>query len=149
MKLQQEFTIRVDLEQPSPVGPGPIGTRMYYDIIGGEISGERVSGKVLGGGEWGLIGPDGYLRVDVRLQVETDDGAFLYIQYFGYLELNDAVMGAMQDESGTSFEDQAFYTNPRVETGDERYSWLNHTFFIGRGRILSGGGVEYQVWRPA
>ena len=49
------------------LGPGPIGTRMYYDVIGGEVIGERLRGKALGGGEWALIGPDGFLRVDVRV----------------------------------------------------------------------------------
>jgi hypothetical protein len=96
-----------------------------------------------------LIGPDGFLRVDVRFQVETHDGAFLYIQYTGLLEANEAVQGALANGTGTEFSDQYFYTNPRIETGDERYAWLNTTFFIGEGRILPDLGVEYRVWRPA
>ena len=106
-------------------------------------------GKVLGGGEWALIGPDGFLRVDVRLQIETHDGAYLYVQYVGLLELNEAVQRATETQSGTDFDDQALYTNPRFETGDPRYSWLNTTFFVGEGRLIPGLGVEYRVWRPA
>ncbi len=41
------------------------------------------------------------------------------------------------------------FTNPRIKTGDERYAWVNTTFFIGEGHILPGLGVEYRVWRPA
>jgi len=41
-----------------------------------------------GGGDWLLIGRDGLARVDVRLQLPTDDGAAIYITYFGVLELN-------------------------------------------------------------
>ena len=51
--------------------------------------------------------------------------------------------------AGTDFGDQYFFTNPRMETGDPRYAWVNTTFFIGEGRILPGLGVEYRVWRPA
>jgi hypothetical protein len=149
MKLVHEFTMSAMLKPPLPIGAGPIGTRMYYDVIDGEIVGDRLRGKVLGGGEWALIGPDGCLRVDVRLQAETHDGAHLYIQYVGLLELNEAVQGALASGGGTECGDQSFFTNPRIETGDERYAWANKTFFVGEGRILPGLGVEYRVWRPA
>ena len=149
MNLVQEFTVSAMLKPPLPIGDGPIGTRMYYDVIGGEIRGDRLRGAVLGGGEWALIGPDGFLRVDVRLQAETHDGAHLYIQYSGLLGLNETVQGALARGAGTDFGEQYFFTNPRIETGDERYAWLNTTFFIGEGRLLPGLGVEYRVWRPA
>jgi hypothetical protein len=149
MDLVHEFTFRATLKPPLPVGAGPIGTRMYYELNGGEVVGDRLRGTVLGGGEWALIGPDGYLRVDVRAQVETHDGAFLYVQYVGLLEMNATVQNAIEKQIGTEFTDQHFYTNPIFETGDARYSWLNTTFFIGEGRISPGLAVEYRVWRPA
>jgi len=149
MHLVQECSFQAMLKAPVPIGAGPIGTRMYYDVIGGSVAGERLRGKVLGGGEWALIGPDGFLRIDVRVQVETHDGACLYIQYVGLLELNDAVRRALETGSGTDYGDQYFFTNPRMETGDPRYAWVNTTFFVGEGRALPGLGVEYRVWRPA
>jgi hypothetical protein len=149
MKLVQEFNLSAKLKTPLPIGDGPLGTRVYYEIDHGKVSGERVKGTILGGGEWALINQDGFLKIDVRMQVETHDGAFLYIQYRGVAEMNEALMGALQNGTGTEFGDQYFYTNPRVETGDERYTWLNTTFFIGEGRVLPDLGVEYRVWRPA
>src|SRR5690242_3342954 len=95
MNLVQEFTFSATLKPPLPIGAGPIGMRMYYDVSGGEVRGDRLRGKVLGGGEWALIGPDGFLRVDVRLQIETHDGAHVYIQYRGLLEVNEAVRTAL------------------------------------------------------
>jgi hypothetical protein len=149
MKLVQECSFTVALKPPLPIGPGPIGTRAYYEVVGGEVTGDRLRGKVLGGGEWALIGPDGFLRIDVRLQVETHDGAHLYVQYVGLLGLNEAVQRAFEAGGGTDYGDQYFFTNPRLETGDPRYAWVNTTFFVGEGRIRSGLGVEYRVWRPA
>jgi hypothetical protein len=148
MRLVEEFTITALLKPPLPIGPGPIGTRVYYEIASGEVSGERLRGTVLGGGEWALIRPDGFLNVDVRAQLSTHDGASLYVQYLGLLELNDAVQAALTAGGGTGYDDQYFYTNPRIETGDERYAWVNTTFFIGEGRLIPGG-VMYRVWRPA
>lgn len=149
MKLVQECSFSATLKPPVPVGAGPIGTRMVYEVSGGEVVGERLRGRVLGGGEWALIAPDGFLRVDVRVQVDTHDGAHIYVQYLGLLEMNDAVQRAVTAGGGTDFGDQYFYTNPRMETGDPRYAWVNTTFFIGEGRLRPGPGVEYRVWRPA
>lgn len=148
MNLVHEFTFSASLKPPLPIGTGPIGTRMFYEVIDGEIMGERVRGKLLGGGEWALIGPDGFLRVDVRLQAETHDGALLYIQYVGLLGLNDAVQAALGNGTGTEYGDQYFFTNPRIETGDARYAWLNTTFFVAEGRVLPGHKVEYRISRP-
>jgi hypothetical protein len=150
MKLIHECTFTATLEPPVPVGAGPIGTRMIYMISGGEITGERLNATVLGGGEWALIGQDGYLRVDVRAHAQTADGAFLYLQYVGLLEMNEKVMNVVSGGGEeTDFGDQRFYTNPRIETGDPRYAWLNTTFFVGEGRFIPGPGVQYRVWRPA
>jgi hypothetical protein len=149
MDLIHEFTFNAALKPPLEIGAGPIGTRVCYEVVGGEVIGDRLRGKVLGGGEWALIEPDGFLRIDVRLQVETHDGAFLYVQYVGLFELNEAVGAALASGAGTDYGDQYFYTNPRIETGDTRYGWLNTTFFVGEGPILPGLGVEYRVSRPA
>jgi len=149
MNLVHEFTFTANLRPPVPIGAGPIGTRMYYEISDGEMTGNRLRGTLLGGGEWALIGPDGFLRVDVRLQVRTHDDAYLYAQYTGLLEINAAVQGALANGTGTKYGDQYFFTNPRLETGDARYAWVNTTFFIGEGHLLPGSGVEYRVWRPA
>jgi hypothetical protein len=149
MNFIHEFTFNAALRPPLAIGPGPLGTRMYYDVMGGEVIGERLRGTLLGGGEWALIGPDGFLRVDVRIQIETHDGAHLFAEYRGLLELNEAVQGVIASGAGTDYGDQYFFTNPRFETGDPRYAWLNTTFFVGEGRLLPGMGVEYRVSRAA
>ncbi len=149
MKMQQEFTLFATLEEPLPIGDVPTGQRIYFGVTGGEITGPRLKAKILGGGEWALLGPDGFLRVDVRLQAVTDDGAYFYIQYVGLLEMNAAAQNAIANGTGTEYGEQYFHTNPRIETGDERYAWLNTTFFVGEGRIMPGLAVEYRVWRPA
>lgn len=148
MELEHEMTYQAMLNPPMAVGAGPLGTRMIFDVTSGRIEGPRISGSFKGaGGEWLLVGPDGYGRIDVRAQIETDDGAFIYLQYFGLIDMNDKVQAALATAEGTEFGDQYFYISPRFETGDERYAWLNQTAFVGQGRIYPGFGVEYNVSR--
>ena len=71
MDLVHEFTLRATLKPPLPVGAGPIGTRMYYELNGGDVVGDRLRGTVLGGGEWALIGPDGYRKFVERRTART------------------------------------------------------------------------------
>ena len=71
------------------------------------------------------------------------------MQYFGLLELTPGIMAILGGgDTPTNFGDQYFFTNPRLETGDERYSWVNQTMFIREGR-LTPGRVEYRVYRVA
>ena len=149
MNLEHEFTFEAELS-PSTLmlGAGPYGTRAIITVTGGWAKGERVNGTFTGaGGDWVLIGPDGYGRLDVRGQIQTDDGAILYITYGGLLEMNEKVMAAMGGGGqGTDFDDHYFRTTPRLETGDPRYTWVNQTLFVGRGR-LGPGTVQYEVYR--
>ena len=146
MELIYEFTLKATLDVVS-IGPGPFGERTVFEVTGGEVRGERLSGTVRpGGADWLLAAPDGYGRLDVRGTFTTDDGAHIYFQYYGVLELNETVMGAIAGGS-TDFEDQYFRTNPRLETGDPRYAWVNQTLFVGKGHALPGLLIEYDVYR--
>jgi hypothetical protein len=53
--------------------------------------------------------------------------------------------GAMAPGGSTGFDDQYFRTTPRLETGDERYAWVNSTLFVGEGRMTEAG-VEYRIY---
>jgi Protein of unknown function (DUF3237) len=147
MNLEYEFTYQATLKEPVAIGLGPYGTRMVYEVTGGSFEGKRLKGNVLtAGADWILVGADGWGRLDVRAQLLTDDGAGIYVAYYGLLEMNEKVQRATTAGSATDYGDQYFRTNPRFETGDPRYSWLNHTLFVAEGRIVPHA-VEYKVYR--
>jgi Protein of unknown function (DUF3237) len=149
MNLEYEFSYLATLKEPLQIGAGPSGMRSFFEVTGGSFEGKRLNGKLLsGGGDWILIGADGYGRIDVRAQFVTHDGAALYSQYTGLLNMNDKVGEALASGGTTDYGDQYFRTTPRFETGDARYSWLNQTIFVAEGRIAPGG-VEYKVYRVA
>ncbi|HSM67005.1 MAG TPA: DUF3237 domain-containing protein [Ilumatobacteraceae bacterium] len=148
MDLVEECVLHAELTEPNlNVGAGPYGSRLVATVTGGWVKGDRINGTLVGAGaDWLLIGPDGWGRLDVRAQIQTDDGAVIYAQYGGLLELNEATMGAMATGGATGFDDQYFRTTPILETGDERYAWVNTTLFVGEGR-LHENGVEYRLHR--
>jgi hypothetical protein len=61
--------------------------------------------------------------------------------------MNATFMAAFANGTATRFEDQYFRTTPRMETGDPHYAWVNHSLFVGEGRVIEGLGVEYRVSR--
>ncbi|HWE55075.1 MAG TPA: DUF3237 domain-containing protein [Acidimicrobiales bacterium] len=143
MELVHEFDFYATLKPPVA-----FGARMFFEIVEGKVTGERVSGHLLsGGGDWVVMGADGWGHLDVRAQIATDDGASIYAHYTGLLEMTEKVMAATSTGEPTDFADQYFRTTPRFETGDERYAWMNHTLFAAEGRMSPGGGVEYRVHR--
>ncbi len=146
MELVHEFDYEAKGSGLMMVGAGPFGTRMVGNVSGGPVTGERIKGEIVGAGaDWLLVGPDGFGRVDVRLQIQTHDGALIYVSYLGLIELNEAAGRAMVGEA-TAFDDHYFRTTPRLETGDERYAWVNQTLFVARGRFIENG-VAYEVFR--
>jgi hypothetical protein len=146
--LEHVFDYHAVLAAPLPIGPGPFGQRVFYEVREGALAGPRIRGDVLGGGgDWALVGPDGWTRLDVRGHCRTEDGAVLYLQYHGLIEPAPAVLEAVRRRRETSFDDQYFRIALQVETGDPRYAWLTQSVLVGRGRITAGPGVAYEVFR--
>jgi hypothetical protein len=148
MHLVHEFDFTAELAESVPIGPGPFGGRRIREVLGGEVTGERIRGTVgTGGSDWILTGADGYGRLDVRLTIHTADGAHLYVQYFGVIEYNEAALAANAGTGSSDYGQHYFRTAPRIETGDPRYEFVNRTLFVAEGRIHPGPVVEYRVHR--
>ena len=148
LETEHLFDYEVLLQPPVPIGPAQYGTRVFYAVREGRISGPALNGEVLdGGGDWALVDADGWTRVDVRGQARTDDGALLYFSYRGVIEPAEAVARAIRTGCETDFEDQYWRVSIEVETGDPRYKWLSQSALVGRGRLCAGPGVVYQVFR--
>ncbi|MCP4037275.1 MAG: DUF3237 domain-containing protein [bacterium] len=147
MKLELLMTYRADLKPPVEVGKGPFGTRSIFDVVGGRAEGPRIRGKLLpSGADWLLVDDAGTGRLDVRGTLEMDDGAHVYIYYHGVLEMNEKVLHAISKGEDTEYGDTYFMTQPRFETGDSRYEWLNRVVAVAEGRVLPNA-VEYRVYQ--
>ena len=150
--LIHEFDFRITVSQPHDVGDGPYGRRQYFQLTSAVMQGERLAGRLLGSaGDWMLVGADGYMRMDVRLQFETDDGAVICARHFGPAEANARMQQAMTASAPTTFADQRIRTHWVMESGDPRYAWVNCTVFVGEGRVQPDengiAGFEHRVYR--
>ncbi|GAA3265665.1 DUF3237 domain-containing protein [Dactylosporangium vinaceum] len=150
MDLQFEARCTAQLRPPMMVGAGPLGVRMVFEVVDGTLSGPRIEAKVLpAGADWVLMGPDNWARMDVRAQFETADGAIIYAQYHGLIEMTDASVRAIAEGTESRYEDHYFRVTPRLECGAEQYAWVNQALFVGEGRFTAGLGLEYTIYRVA
>ena len=67
-----------------PIGATPNGNRRVGLVAGGTFAGGRLRGTVLpGGADWIIARPDGCTTLDVRLVLQTEDGAAIGMIYRG------------------------------------------------------------------
>lgn len=116
------------------VGPVPHGTRVIAPIAGGHFEGPRLRGKVLpGGGDWTLLRGDGVLELDLRLTLQTDDGALIHMASFGLRHGPPEVIAALARGESVAPSTYYFRTTPRFETGHPEYAFLNRLLAVASG----------------
>lgn len=105
------FTLLVDCTPRIFTTQTPKGLRTAIPIVGGNFTGPRLSGEILNlGADWGLTDPQtGIFSPDTRYQLQTNDGANIYIQTSGSLQ-----------------PDATVHLRLIFETGDKKYYWLNN-----------------------
>lgn len=147
MKLIPLCTMTANVESVTTTGAMPIGTRQLYVVKDGTVSGERINGTILaGGGDNLLVDPAGVGHVDARVTWKTEDGAIIYVQYFGRVMMNASVNAAFKSGEGVDFGVCHFVTQPRFECGDPRYSWLNEVVAVAEGRVAEGRAIQYRIY---
>ena len=130
MHTRPLMTLRLSTARTQDIGEGPHGTRVTFPIIGGVFEGDRLRGKVLpGGDDWTVKRPDGVIELDLRITLETDDGALVHMTFDGIRD--DEAPGAPY-----------FRTLPRFETAAPKYAFLNRLLSVGRGEIRADGPVH-------
>ena len=96
----------------------PTGSLRIGEIVQSSWQGERFRARQRGraAADWLDMAPDGTASVDVRLVVETHDGALVYVTYGGRFDAERGVA----------------YSAPVFRTGDPRYAWMNRIQAVGR-----------------
>ena len=78
------FTITARIGEVISAGDIGIGVRRIIPIIGGEVRGEGVNGKVLPfGADFQIIRPNELIELEAKYAFETDDGAVIYVENRG------------------------------------------------------------------
>jgi hypothetical protein len=132
--LRPLCVITAELAAPMEKGAVPGGKARIIPIIGGKVEGERLSGRILNlGADWQTVFDEGYAELDTRYAIETHDGALIDIRNFGFRHGPAEVLERLA--AGEDVDPSLYYmrTQPRLQTGDPRYAWLNRTVFVGTG----------------
>jgi len=136
------MTLQVFVAPPQKLGAAPHGTRVIAPITSGTFEGPRLRGRVLpGGGDWTLLRPDGVLELDLRITLETDDGALIYMSSFGLRHGPPEVLAALANGESVDPSKYYFRTTPRFETSAPQYAFLNRLIAISSGDRRPGGPI--------
>lgn len=136
------MTLQVVVPPPQRIGAVPHGARVIAPITGGTFEGPRLRGNVLpGGGDWTLLRSDGVLELDLRITLETDDGALIYMTSFGLRHGPADVLAALA--RGESVDPSTYYfrTAPRFEASAPRYAFLNRLIAVAAGDRQPSGPI--------
>src|SRR4051812_14816185 len=118
--LRFVMELRVEIAPALEVGSTPHGLRRVIPIVGGTFEGPDLRGVVLpGGADWNLRRSDDVAEVWARYTLQTDDGVLISVTN----------AGLAHGTPGTP--ERYARTVPTFEVGDERYTWLERSVFVG------------------
>ena len=129
------------------LGTTPLGVRRIVPVAGGTFDGERLRGTVLAqaNGDWLLMRADSVYQLDVRVTLQTDDGALILMTYRGIRHATPDVSARLASGERVSPDEYYLRTIPLFETSAPQYQWLNNVVAVGVGERLPDG-VIYDVF---
>ncbi|NKB35014.1 MAG: DUF3237 family protein [Pseudomonadales bacterium] len=126
--LESQFAFELLLDVDPQVDTGHVS---IAPVRGGTFSGSGLNGTVHDGGADWITQVSGHSSLDVRITLETDDGAFIYMTYKGVVARGDSGL--------------YWRVIPSFTTASEKYDWLNHRVFVGKSKQVEGK-VAYDVF---
>ncbi len=143
MNSRPLMTVKIVAAPLQKLGGVPHGTRSIVPVTGGDFEGPRLRGRVLpGGGDWLLLRTDGVLELDLRITLETDDHALIYLTFQGLRHGPPDAIAALGRGEVVDPARYYFRTLPRFETSTEKYSFLNRIITVGVGETRPDGAIH-------
>lgn len=134
--LEHLCNLAVDVGVPIDAGHSPFGQRRLVAILGGSVGG-RLIGRVLpGGADFQLIHGATLARLEARYMLELEDGARVFVQNNALRVASTEVTARLLRGEPVAPEAVYFRGQVNLETGDERWPWLNERQFLCVGQRL-------------
>jgi hypothetical protein len=132
LQTRYVFTITARIGEVVSAGETGHGVRRIIPILGGEVRGPDINGRVCPfGADFQVIRPSELIELEAKYAFETDDGAIVYVENkgirFGPVDLLQKL------KRGEPVDPKLIYcrTIPRFETGHDKYRWLMEHIFVG------------------
>ncbi|TMA47841.1 MAG: DUF3237 domain-containing protein, partial [Deltaproteobacteria bacterium] len=99
-------TATATLAPPIMLPNTPAGTRVIFEIVDYRWEGPRFTARQKGSAaaDWLLLGPDGTGTLDVRVTLETADGAVVLVHYGGRVDGSKGLGGEAPVYAAVQFE---------------------------------------------
>ena len=128
IELKPLATMEIQLGEQIDVGEGPKGHRVVADVLSVRFIAEDFEAELAANdaADWATLSEDGTLAaLDVRATLKTDDGAIIYVEYGGRMDLSTGLLA----------------TAPTFQTSAPRYRWLNRIQAVAAGSINPETGL--------
>lgn len=132
-------TAKIQLKPPLTIEAGPMGTRNVFEVATAEFNvtpknHDSFTMSLTGvAADWMLVSPEGAATLDIRGTLQTDDGAIVYVNYYGKADLSKGLVFPV-----------TIYVAPRFEASAPRYSWLNTLQIVGKGTVDENLLLDYE-----
>jgi len=130
------LTIQTDPDGLFMLGETSVGRRIIQEFVSVRLDGDRLRGTMTGkaGADWLTIDAGGHATMDIRAVLLTDDGAQVYVTLDGRADWSEGLGRG------------AVFSTARLESGDERYRWVNNLPLVSKGAVVEGGGVAHELF---
>ncbi|MEO6041158.1 MAG: DUF3237 family protein [Croceibacterium sp.] len=134
--LELAFHVRLDFADGPRTRFAPAFqhfTRGYVAVLGGEVSGPRLSGRVVShsGGDWPRIWDGGLVEFEAHYMLEADDGTPIYIHNRGIAYSSPDALKRMEAGEAVAPAESYCRITPRFEAPRGTHDWLNRTVLLG------------------
>ena len=134
--LELAFNVRLDFGEGPRLRfvPGHKDfTRGFVAVAGGEVSGPRLTGRVvpLSGGDWPRMWGSGLIEFEAHYMLEADDGTPIYIHNSGIAYSDPEVLARVEAGESAAAQETYCRITPRFEAPAGPHDWLNRTIFVG------------------
>jgi hypothetical protein len=125
------FTVTAYVAGIVSAGDIGVGERRIIPIIGGEVRGRDISGKVCAfGADFQIVRPDSSIELEAKYAIETNDGAVIYVDNRGIRRGPAELVQKLNRGEAVDPALIYFRTVPKFETGAEKYRWLMQSLFV-------------------
>ncbi|KAL2830292.1 hypothetical protein BDW59DRAFT_141368 [Aspergillus cavernicola] len=136
--LELDFRLSLKINPKVGVGQSIWGQRDWVTFVGGQWAGRWGKGVVVPGGQDSQVmtKESTSLRANFLLQTTDDPPAFIVVKTSGWLTGARDVLDKLGDASmadGINPNSYKYRVNLTMETGDERYTFLNTLMWISSG----------------
>jgi hypothetical protein len=134
LQTRHVFSLSIAVGTPIEAGDLGFGARRVIPILGGELTGPEVTGRICeGGADYQIIRPNGFTELEAKYAVELDDGAIVYIENIGIRFGPPEALARIRRGEPVDPALIYFRSRPRFETGAPKWRWLTEYLFVGVG----------------